>query len=46
VAADLAITVAPKLVQAHKARAAVLDALGRTEEAKATRETIATLADG
>ena len=37
-ATDQAIRIAPQLADGHKARAAVLDALGRSDEAKASRE--------
>jgi tetratricopeptide (TPR) repeat protein len=43
-AADHAIKLGPQLADAHKVRAAVLDALGRGEEAKESRERAKALA--
>jgi len=42
-AADQAAAVAPELPRAHKARAAMLAALGRAEEARTASETAAEL---
>ena len=45
-AVDRTLTLAPKLAEAHRARAAVLKALGRAEEAKASLDQAAALAQG